>query len=67
MDTQRGALISYCKNEFGAREFLYSTREENDASKRLAESMRFQLVGSEEKIDGRDGHHYNLLKYSLKL
>ncbi len=60
-------LIQYCREKFQAKEFIYSTREENEASNRLANSLGFTLVSSEPKIDSRDGSHYNLLKYSLKL
>ncbi|MCI8593798.1 MAG: GNAT family N-acetyltransferase [Oscillospiraceae bacterium] len=60
-------LIRYCKEEFGAREFLYSTREENRASNRLAQSMGFALVSSTLKADRKDGHSYRYLQYSLKL
>ncbi len=60
-------LIQYCREKFQAKEFIYSTREENEASNRLANSLGFTLVSSESKIDSRDGSHYNLLKYSLKL
>ena len=61
------SLIQYCKKEFCAKEFIYSAREENEASNKLANSLGFILISSEPKIDSRDGHHYNLLKYSLKL
>lgn len=61
------ALIQYCKKEFGAKEFIYSTREENEASNKLAVSLGFTIIASEPKIDSRNGHNYNLLKYSLKL
>lgn len=60
-------LIEYCKTEFGAKEFIYSTRAENTASNKLAKSLGFTLISSEPKIDGRDGHSYDLLKYSLEL
>lgn len=61
------ALIQYCKENFGATEFLYSAREKNEAANRLAVSLGFTLIASEPKTDSRDGHSYNLLKYSLKL
>ena len=60
-------LIQYCKEEFGAKEFIYSTREENRASIRLAKSLGFTRVSSAPKTDSKDGHSYNLLQYSLKL
>lgn len=61
------ALIQYCRENFDATEFIYSTREKNIASIRLAESLGFTYISSEPKTDTRDGHPYNLLKYSLKL
>lgn len=61
------SLIQYCKEKFDAKEFIYSTRDENIPSNRLAKSLGFVLVSSIPKIDSKDGHHYNLLKYSLKL
>ena len=60
-------LIQYCKEQFGAKEFIYSTRDENTASNRLAKSFGFLLISSVAKIDSKDGHSYNLLQYSLKL
>ena len=61
------ALMEYVKEELGAREFLYSTREENTASRKLAVSFGFTLVGSEDKIDDRDGHAYKMLRYRKSL
>lgn len=60
-------LLQYCKNEHQAEAFIYFTREENIASNRLAKSFGFTLVSAEPAIDPRDGHPYQLLKYSLKL
>ena len=60
-------LIQYCREQFGAKEFIYSTRDENTASNRLAKSFGFSIISSEAKTDGKDGHRYNLLQYSLKL
>lgn len=60
-------LIQYCREQFGAKEFIYSTRDENTASVLLAESFGFSMISSETKTDSKDGHRYNLLQYSLKL
>ncbi len=60
-------LIRYCKEELGATEFRYNSREANEASKGLAQSFGFQMAGSEEKIDVRNGQPYVLQKYFLKL
>lgn len=60
-------LMQYCKEEFGAKEFIYSTRAENKASNSLAKSLGFTMVSSMPKTDSRDGHSYTLLRYSLKL
>ena len=59
-------LIQYCKQELGAKEFVYSTREGNEASHGLARSFGFVQTGAE-TVDGQDGSRYNLIKYSLKL
>lgn len=61
------AIIQFCKQEYGAKEFLFSAREENKAAIRLAISLGFTMVSSEPKIDNRDGHRYLLLKYCLKI
>ncbi len=61
------ALIDYCKEKYGAKEFIYQTREENISSVKLAEAFGFEQVGSEIMTDERDGHSYNYLKYSLKI
>ncbi len=61
------SLIQHCREQFGAKEFIYSTRDENIASNRLAESFGFLMISSIAKIDGKDGHNYNLLQYSLNL
>lgn len=56
-------LIDYVKREFNAKAFVYSTREENTASVKLAESFGFKHIATEEKTDDRDGHSYKYLKY----
>ena len=61
------ALILYCKENFGATDFLDSTREKNEASNRRAVSQGFTLISSEQKIDSWNEQPYNLLKYSLQL
>ena len=60
-------LIQYCREEYGAKEFVYSTREENSASNQLAKSFGFTLISSVPKTDSKDGHRYNYLQYRLKL
>ncbi len=60
-------LIQYCKEEYGAREFRYSTREENRASNLLAKSTGFTLISSEHKVSSKDGRCYNFLQYSYKM
>ena len=59
-------LIEYCRQEHGANEFIYSTREGNEASRGLARSFGFAQIAVK-KIDNQDGKRYNLIKYSLKL
>ncbi len=60
-------LVQYCRERFGATEFLYSARDENTASNRLATSYGFSLISSTAKVDSKDGHPYHLLRYKLKL
>ena len=60
-------LIAYCRREFGAKEFVYSAREGNEASHRLAKSLGFQPVAVERRTDPDDGLCYNWIKYSKKL
>ena len=60
-------LIQYCKTSYDAKEFIYSARDENEASNQLAKSLGFTMTGSEPKVDQRDGHPYNMLKYSLNI
>lgn len=60
-------LIRYCRETFGAEEFIYSTREENEASNKLAKSLGFTQISSEAKTDPRDGRRYRYLQYRLKL
>lgn len=43
-------LLDYCREEFGAKEFIYSTRDENEASIGLAKSLKFTYISSEEKL-----------------
>lgn len=61
------ALLQYCKESLGATEFIYSTREENIASVRLAQSLGFTYIGSKPRTDKRNGYQYNVLEYRLKL
>lgn len=61
------ALIEYCRKEYGAKEFIYSTREKNIPSVKLAEAFGFKLIGSEIKTDERNGNQYKYLRYSLKI
>ena len=61
------ALIEYCKQQYNAKEFIYSSREQNEASIRLAKSLGFEQFDSDVKIDKRDTQEYKLLKFRLKL
>ncbi len=60
-------LIQYSKEKYNAKEFIYSTREKNIASKMLAESFGFEAFASEEKKDDRNGESYRMIHYRLKL
>ncbi len=56
-------LLEYCKARYNATEFVYSTREVNEASKALARSFGFQPFTHIYKNDTRDGHQYKVLKF----
>lgn len=58
-------LIEYCKQNFGAEEFIYTAREDNTASHALAKSFGFKKISSE--IREQNGLNYTWIKYSLKL
>ncbi len=60
-------LIQYCREELGAREFRYSTREENRASNQLAKSLGFTMTSSEYKMCSKDGRCYNYVQYTYKI
>lgn len=61
------ALIRYCREEHGANEFIYITREENIPSVKLAESFGFEFIDSKIQTDEKDGREYKSLKYRLKI
>ncbi len=60
-------LLQYAKKVYGAKEFQYSTWEENIASVALARSLGFQLVDAEDMEDERNGQRYRLLHFRKKL
>ncbi|MCI9405863.1 MAG: GNAT family N-acetyltransferase [Oscillospiraceae bacterium] len=60
-------LMEYCKETFGAKEFLYMAREENSASNHLAKSLGFSLVSSEVQVSGKDGCPHCFLQYRREL
>ena len=59
-------LIRYAK-ELGAREFIASAWEENQASRALIASLGFTQFDAEERIDERNGSSYTYLRYKLDL
>ena len=59
--------MEYCKETFGAKEFLYMAREENSASNHLAKSLGFSLVSSEVQVSGKDGCPHCFLQYRREL
>ncbi len=61
------ALLQYCRESLDATEFIYSSREENEASIGLARSLGFTCIDSKPKTDARNGYQYNVLEFSLKL
>lgn len=60
-------LMQFCRDERGAKEFVYTAREENEAANALARSLGLSLVGVEDRTDARDGHVYRLLEYRVAL
>ena len=60
-------LMQYCKDVFGAKEFIYSSRDENPASRKLAESFGFTVFSTELETDCKDGHPYHMLRYRREL
>lgn len=61
------ALLLDWAAALGGREFFYSTRAENAASKALARSFGFVFQGAEDKIDLRTGLEYQLERYRKEL
>lgn len=59
-------LLEYCSN-LGGKEFFYSTRAGNTASKALVISCGFSYQYSEQRTDLRNGNKYELEIYSKKL
>lgn len=61
-----GALIALAKS-LGAKTFVYSSWEENTASRAMAAKAGFQEFAREEHVREHDGKRYTLLKYKLSL
>lgn len=59
-------LMEYCR-ALGGREFYYSTRAGNVASKALACSCGFVFWRSEKKMDARNGQAYEMEIYKRSL
>ncbi len=59
-------LLEYCRS-LGGKEFYYSTRANNEASKALALSCGFVYRYTEKKIDLQNGTHYELEIYHKKI
>lgn len=59
-------LLEYCAKTLGCKEFYYSTRANNTASKALAESCGFTFRYAKQKTDLRSGKPYKLEVYSKK-
>ena len=59
-------LLKYCRS-LGGKEFYYSTRAKNTASKALALSCGFTYQRTEQKIDLRTGEPYELEIYHKKI
>ncbi len=61
-----GALLARAK-ELGAKEFVYSSWEENQASRALAAKAGFKQYGAERHVREHDGKEYTLLKFRKQL
>ena len=61
-----GALIARAR-ELGAKEFIYSSWEENTASRSMAEKAGFRQYAVEEHVREHDGKEYKMIKYRLAL
>lgn len=59
-------LLEYCSS-LGGKEFYYSTRSNNEASKSLALSCGFTYQYAEKKIDLRNGEPYELEVYHKEI
>lgn len=59
-------LLGYAKDR-GAGELLYSSWEENQASRAMARKFGFTQYGAEKHVRSHDGKAYTLLKYRLEL
>lgn len=59
-------LIAHAK-ELGAKEFIYSSWEENSASRSMAEKAGFGQYAVEKHTRPHDGREYMLIKYRLHL
>ena len=60
-------LLKHCATTLGGKEFYYSTRSVNQASRALARSCGFSYHHSEEKTDLRNGAPYELEVYWKQL
>ena len=60
-------LIEYTRKTFGALEFQYSSRDNNEASIRLAESLGFVNTGSRACLDEKNGTLSTILIFRKKL
>lgn len=60
-------LMQFCRDERGAKEFVYTAREENVAANALARSLGFSLISGEDKTDARDGHIYRILCWKFDM
>ena len=61
------AVLSYCRDEHGAESFIYTSREDNEASIGLARKLGFEFLRKEERADWRNGEPRVLLLFEKKL
>lgn len=60
-------LMRYAKEELNAHTFVYRSREENTASRRLAESLGFKEFERSEMTDERNGERYIQIGYRKEI
>ncbi len=61
------ALCRRAKTVYGAKTFIYSSREANMASRALAQSLGFEPLDCEARVDERNSEPYTIIRYRKAL